>query len=417
MHPGANWLIKNVRLLLPDRIQAESSVLICNGQIDQICANQVHPKSPPSNLNILDGQGALLTPGLIDLHTHGIENYLYEASPSDLLSGMQAQSKYGVTSILPTIYRLFSKDKLHKISGLAATLKANHHYSPGFHFEGPFLALPGAGAETVPGDIVLLKEIIAAADGTLKAMSISPDTKNIIPIIETLKDYEISVFMTHTQATTTQTQTAIQAGAHHATHFYNVFYPPEETEPGVRPVGIVEEILADKDTTVDFICDGTHVHSSAIKAAIAAKSTEQVALITDSNIGAGLDEGIYEIPAWNMTIQTRHNNAARIHAPNTKQHGSLAGSTLTMNKGMQNLFKWIDLPESQIWQMGTSTPANIIQMKNKGRIVVGADADLVLWNPDHHNLQPDFTWLQGKLTYHSDSQSYLIQQNTNKITQ
>jgi len=40
------------------------------------------------------------------------------------------------------------------------------------------------------------------------------------------------VFMTHTRADTKQTQAAIAAGARHATHFYDVFYAPAETDPG-----------------------------------------------------------------------------------------------------------------------------------------------------------------------------------------
>ena len=56
-----------------------------------------------------------------------------------------------------------------------------------------------------------------------------------------------------------------------------------EADPGVRPVGAVETLLADKRATVDFIADGVHVHPAAIRAAVAAKGWERVLLITDSN--------------------------------------------------------------------------------------------------------------------------------------
>ena len=132
-----------------------------------------------------------------------------------------------------------------------------------------------------------------------------------------------------------QTEAAIEAGARHATHFYDVFPVPEETDAGVRPVGAVEAILADSRVSVDFICDGVHVHPAAIRAAVAAKGWEKVMLITDSNIGAGLPPGEHDTP-WGYRVRVAPGDAAR-HA--TK--GFLAGSALTMDVGMKNLLRWL----------------------------------------------------------------------------
>ena len=114
----------------------------------------------------------------------------------------------------------------------------------------------------MPGDLVLLNELLSATKGLVRAMSVSPDCSNIIPIIEELRDRNIAVFLTHTRATAAQTEAAVEAGARHATHFYDVFPIPPETEPGARPVGAVEVLLADARCSVDFICDGVHVDPS-----------------------------------------------------------------------------------------------------------------------------------------------------------
>ncbi|MBI2497232.1 MAG: N-acetylglucosamine-6-phosphate deacetylase, partial [Opitutae bacterium] len=118
------------------------------------------------------------------------------------------------------------------------------------------------------------------------------------------------MFITHTRASVAQTEAAIDAGAVHATHFYDVFYPPTETDPGVRPVGAVETILADPRASVDFIADGIHVHPTAIRAALAAKTFAGVTLITDSNIGAGLPAGVYDTP-WGYQVRVSPEEAAR----------------------------------------------------------------------------------------------------------
>ncbi len=110
-------------------------------------------------------------------------------------------------------------------------------------------------------------------------------------------------------------------------------------------------------------------------------------LIADSNVGTGrLPPGVHEAP-WGYAVRTAPEGAAR-HAVN----GTLAGSTLTMNRGIANLLVWLDLPPEQIWAMGTLNPARLLSLGRKGRIEPGSDADLVLWS---ESLQPVRTWLKG----------------------
>jgi imidazolonepropionase-like amidohydrolase len=54
------------------------------------------------------------------------------------------------------------------------------------------------------------------------------------------------------------------------------------------------------------------------------------------------------------------------------------------------------LPPEQVWAMGTLNPARVIGLARKGRLEVGADADLVLWEDD---LRPARTWVGGICTY------------------
>ena len=116
-------------------------------------------------------------------------------------------------------------------------------------------------------------------------------------------------------------------------------------EPGVRPVGTVEAILADPRVTVDFVCDGVHASPFAIRAALAAKGWQGVVLITDSNIGAGLLPGVYDTP-WGFKVRVRDGDGARHDEKNT-----LAGSALTMDRGIVNLFNWLKIPPEQVWAM------------------------------------------------------------------
>jgi N-acetylglucosamine-6-phosphate deacetylase len=385
----SSLLIQNVRLIRPGEAIAPGSVWVRDGSIaaaGPLAESSISPATPR-----LDGGGRLLTPGLIDVHTHGVRHSLYESGPEGLRDAARELGRFGVTTVLPTIVPQIRDGWLERLAAIAAAIPSVREvHIPGLHIEGPFMAVGGAACPTLPGDLGLLEEILAACAGRVAVMSLSPDAPHIVPVIRRLRERGIVVFLTHTRANVEDTEAALEAGAVHATHFYDVFYAPAETEPGARPVGAVEAILADPRASVDFIADGVHVHPTAIRAAVAAKSWRGVILITDSNIGAGLPAGVYDTP-WGYPVKVSPTDAAR-HA--TKNF--LAGSALTMDRGMENLLRWLKLPPEQTWAMGTLNPANLLGLTRKGRLEPGADADLVLWDDD---LRPARTWLGGHCTY------------------
>jgi N-acetylglucosamine-6-phosphate deacetylase len=387
--------INNVRIVRPGEGIAAGSLFIETGKVARIdtqgAAGGLPANASPTDIDRVDGGGRLLTPGLIDIHTHGIHHYQYDAGPEHLLAAAKVLGAYGTTCVVPTLVPRADTQGLAKLERLAdAVPNASGACIPGLHLEGPFVAIAGAACPTLPGDVGLLDEMIAACRGRIAVMSISPETPNILPVIGRLRERGIAAFITHTRASVEQTQAAIDAGATHATHFYDVFPVPPETEPGARPVGAVEAILADPRATVDFICDGCHVHPVAVRMALAAKGYRGVALITDSNVGAGLPPGEYDTP-WGYRVRVRPGDGAR-HV----EKGWLAGSALTMNVGIANLLRWLDLPPEQVWATGTGNPARLLGLGRKGKIEVGADADLALWNDD---LTPAKTWVGGRCVY------------------
>ena len=135
----------------------------------------------------------------------------------------------------------------------------------------------------------------------------------------------------------------------------------------------------------------------AIRAAITANGIEGVSLITDASFGAGLGPGIYDTP-WGYPVEAKPGNAPRIADPAHPSYGALAGSALTMNQGMANLLGWLDMPEAQVWCMGTKSPARVVGLTDRGGLEPGMRADLVLWNDDEA-LTPAATWVGGKKVF------------------
>lgn len=381
--------IHNADIVFPgDRIES-TTIRFEDGRVAAV--GQVEPELDDE---VVDGGGRLLTPGLVDLHVHGIEHFSFDNGADALLAAARCFAKYGVTTVLPTLVPRRDRSMLDSLSETASALERVESVSmPGLHLEGPFTAIPGAGCDVLSGDCGLLDEILSACRDKVVAMSLSPDTENIIPVIERLCERDIVPFVTHTRASVEQSRAAIAAGARHATHLYDVFPIPAEGDPGVRPAGAVEVYMESPSATVDFIADGCHVDPVVIQLAVRAKSTANVAVITDANIGAGLSSGVYDTP-WGYPVRVEQGNGARVADPEHKFHGMLAGSALTMNVAMANVLKWLDGNPCDIWQMGTSTPSRIAGLTNKGSLAVGQDADAVLWKSD---MTPLATWVGGEV--------------------
>lgn len=386
------WCLETVQLVLPGRKIMPGRIVVEAGKIRALGPDA----RVPAGAMVVQGHGQLLTPGLIDMHTHGFQTYLYERGPEDLISASRALGQVGTTTIVPTVVPTREPDWLAKLARLEACLAQIQDVGiPGFHLEGPFMAVRGAACELIPGDVGWLNELVAAARNRIAVMSISPDTPNILPVIERLCELGIVPFVTHTCATVSQTQAAMAAGARHATHFYDVFPLGPVVDPGVRPVGVVETFLADARATVDVIPDGCHVHPIVIQMALQAKGWRGVSAITDSNIGAGLPPGDYPTP-WGFPVRVEAGRGARNADPSHRGYGTLAGSALTMDVAMRNLQAWLKLPPAQIWAMGTVNPARVLGLKGKGVLAVGAAADLVLWDAAALVAK---TWVNGELVF------------------
>ena len=263
----------------------------------------------------------------------------------------------------------------------------------GFHLEGPFLKITGSLTSDAisNSDNERVESLIQAAKPYRAIFSVSPDVEGIDKLLPLMTQYNTPAFMTHTAATVKETQEAIELGVRHATHFYDVFPCPAVTEPGVRPCGAVEAVLADKRVSVDFILDGVHVDPVAVKMALACKSEGpgRVCLITDSNVGAGLEPGRFTF-GNSGEIEFAYKGApARL-----VKEKVLAGSGLTMDQAVRNAIAWLDIDLSEAVKMASTYPAETIGLGHrKGKLVDGYDADFVILDKQLNVIQ---TWIAGR---------------------
>lgn len=344
---------------------------------------------------IEDRSDCYLMPGFIDMHIHGVHNFLVDDGPEALAGMCRTLPRYGVTGFLPTVSPSPMGQDSAYLKTLSATSPEGTHIL-GFHLEGPFLALTGAFNKDAigGGGADRVNALIAAAKPYKCIFSISPDVEGIFDLIPIMAQDDTPVFMTHTAANVQQAQKAIELGARHCTHFYDVFPCPPVSEPGVRPSGIVEAVLADPRVSVDFILDGVHVDPIAVKMALMAKQSGpgSVCLITDANVGAGFQPGTYTFGNMGDICFDYPGAPAR----SVKDH-TLAGSGLTLDVALRNAVKLLGLDLVAASKLLSYNPAKVLHLeKQKGLLASGFDADFVVLDG---NLEVQSTWVSGKEFY------------------
>ena len=386
----SKYLITNVKIVLPDDILTHYDILVSEGIISEIL-----PTGNTRADTIINGKGHYLCPGFIDLHIHGTHEYLIDNGIEDLGHICDILPQYGVTGFLPTVCPL-PKGKDAAFLSTLSKIQSNSTKILGFHLEGPFLAITGALPPEALGDAdpERVKALIEAAKPHKAVFSISPDFEKITDLIPLMAQNDTPVFITHTKANVEQTQKAIEAGACHATHFYDVFYPPDETDPGVRPCGAVEAILASDQVSVDFILDGEHVDPSAVKMALNCKGHDKVCLITDANIGAGSKPGKYQF--GKEEVEFKYPGSPARGTENSRYPGGLYGSGLTMNKAVKNAVELLGVDLPLAVKMASTNPAGVMRLEDTGKIEAGKQADLVLINGQCNVIQ---TWVNGNCCY------------------
>ena len=144
--------------------------------------------------------------------------------------------------------------------------------------------------------------------------------------------------------------------------------PFTHREPGV--VGAT----FDTDITTETISDGIHISYPALRTAYKQKGTDKVLLVSDAMEACGMPDGQYSLGGQDVIVK---NGAARL------LDGTLAGSVLTLDKAVKNIYSNSNYPLNEVVRMATYNGAKHCHVEDhKGLIKEGYDADLILFNED-----------------------------------
>jgi len=332
------------------------AILIKNDTIEAI----LDPESIPLGTEVIDCGGNFLSAGLIDLQIAGGGGYLFSANPTAeaLRAITGAITGSGTTGFLiaiptnsPEVYR-----------EVIRVVRENPHPAIlGLHIEGPYISPMRRGAH-IKEYIKLptseeVKALIAEGKGVVKMLTLAPEVCSP-EIIDLLNENGIVVAAGHSNATFREAVEGFGWGIRTTTHLFNAMSQLHHRDPGL-PGAVFET----ENVAASIIADGIHVDYSMIS--IAKKLLkERLFLISDA-----VEE--------NMKDSYMHvRQSDRFTLPD----GTLSGSLLSMMKAVRNCVEHVSITVEESLRMASAYPAEVMNIRDKGRIKPGFKADLVVFD-------------------------------------
>ncbi|MDD6305644.1 MAG: N-acetylglucosamine-6-phosphate deacetylase [Clostridiales bacterium] len=330
---------------------------------------------------VIDAAGNYLIPGLVDVHFHGCAGYDFSDGTIEALEAIGAyELRNGITSICPAAMTM-PQDALISICENAYSYKRHWGESLasrlcGIHLEGPFLSAEKKGAQN-PEFIQSPKTEVfdrlqGAAHGLVRLVTIAPEIQGAECFIRELGS-KVHISVGHTTSDYETAYRAFVLGADHVTHLFNAM-------PGFthRAPGVVGAAFDSKHVMPELVCDGIHVHSSAVRMAFEMFGKERMILISDSMRAAGMPDGDYSLGG--LPVRVTGNLA-------TLEDGTIAGSATNLMECMKTAVS-MGIPLETAVRCATYNPAKSIGVDDVcGRIAEGMYGDCVILSKEDLSIE------------------------------
>lgn len=356
--------IVNGKVIIGSRIE-NKVVLIDKDRILDVCSEI------PDDAQIIDARGMYVSPGFLDVHIHGCAGRdMMMDSYESILKMSQCLLSTGVTAFLATTMTKGIDEIRQAIAGARkASFDASGAELLGIHLEGPFISQKYKGAHEnkniIKPSVESFMEICGDNEDFVKIVTLAPELEEADELIAYLNDRGIVSSIGHTEASYEEAKAGIEWGIKSSTHTFNGMRGFNHREPGALGAVLDSHIMA------ECIADGVHVHPGALRILAKQKGLDNIILVTDSMMAAGIGDGEYSLGGQKAVVKS---GVARLN------DGTLAGSTLTMNIAVKNMVSYLGITIPQAVTMATENPSRLLGLKNRGRIAKGFLADIIIFD-------------------------------------
>ncbi|PZR52044.1 N-acetylglucosamine-6-phosphate deacetylase [Xylanimonas oleitrophica] len=390
------------RVVLPDTVLDDGVVVVTGdrlafvGPVEDALTLGFLPGAPPAA-----APGTTVLPGLVDLHNHGGGGASFPdaTTPDEVRTAVEAHLGAGTTTMLGSLVTASRETLLERAVLLGSLVERG--LLAGIHAEGPFLSHERRGAQSpehlLPGDVGLLRELVAASGGHLRTMTVAPEVPGVVGpggVAEALVEAGVVPSLGHTagsaeqaEALVAQVAPALRARAADGgparemtvTHLFNGMPPLHHRDPG--PVAACMAAAGRGEVVAELVGDGVHLAPATVRSMFGALGADRLALVTDAMAAAGMPDGSYELGPMAVTV---HGGVARLVDPARPQDphaGAIAGGTARLVDVVRATVT-AGVPLADAVRSASWVPARVLGLSDVGGLVAGRRADVLVTDGD-----------------------------------
>ncbi len=384
--------IINGRVITPFRLIENGTILIDDGKIVCICDGDIDYPGAQD----IDAKNNYISPGFIDIHTHGGGGYDFmDGTAEAFLGAAKMHALHGTTALVPTTLTSEIDDLLNTFSVYKQAKKENTEGAQflGLHLEGPYFSMSQKGAQDPryirPPKKEEYEAILSHSDDIIR-WSAAPELEGAAEFGREMVKKGILPAIGHTDATSDEVAEALENGYTHLTHLYSGMSGVMRRN-AFRYAGVIESAFLYDQLTVEIIADGIHLPPSLLQLIYKQKGPSRIALITDSMRGAGMGSGESILGGLKDGMKVIiEDGVAKL-----LDRSAFAGSVATTDLLVRNMIHLAGVPLLHAIQMMTITPAQICRIDDrKGSLTIGKDADVIIFDD---NIQIKTTIINGRV--------------------